>query len=163
MQLIQLNHVDESREIKDDSCNWLAILDIDHFKKINDQYGHMYGDEVLLLFSEIMQDTFRFNDLLFRYGGEEFVVCLFNVNKEGAITALERFRRAIEDYALPSNRGITVSIGLAKVLDKELPSNLLDRADIALYEAKETGRNKLCVSRLEESTISESDDMVELF
>ncbi|MFK8067015.1 MAG: GGDEF domain-containing protein [Gammaproteobacteria bacterium] len=163
MQLIQSNYVDESRMVEEDSHNWLAILDIDHFKKINDHYGHMYGDEILLLFADIMKNTFRFNDLLFRYGGEEFVVCLFRVKQEGAISAMERFRKAIENYIFPSGRRVTVSIGLAKVLDNELPTNLLDRADTSLYKAKDTGRNKLCISEIKESTNSESDEMVELF
>ena len=71
-----LRDINERREEKVDVNNWIGILDIDHFKSINDNYGHVYGDEVLLLFSDLMKKTFRGNDLLFRYGGEEFVVVL---------------------------------------------------------------------------------------
>ncbi len=164
MQLIHTSKVDETRKTKQPINNWLAVLDIDHFKKINDNYGHMYGDEVLILFCNIMRDCFRYNDLLFRYGGEEFIVGLLNVDEKGAISAMERYRKAVENYSFPQNRHVTVSIGLAKILDNELPTSLLDRADSALYKAKDSGRNQVCVASSEHSTQPEMEEgLVELF
>lgn len=72
----------------------MGVLDIDHFKSINDRFGHLYGDEVLLLLSRIMRKNFREGDLLFRYGGEEFIVLLQNVDEERAKCVLERLRQA---------------------------------------------------------------------
>ncbi|WP_048695649.1 GGDEF domain-containing protein [Catenovulum maritimum] len=124
---------------------WIAILDIDHFKKINDTYGHMYGDEVLLLFSDLMKKSFRRSDLLFRYGGEEFVVALTGVDEEGAAVIFNKFREKVENFDFPQVGNVTVSIGVNK-LDSELhPTLLLERADKALYYAKENGRNQVCV------------------
>ncbi|MCO7223581.1 GGDEF domain-containing protein [Pleionea sp. CnH1-48] len=125
-----------------DAQSWIAILDIDHFKQINDNFGHLYGDEVLLLFSSLMEDVFRYSDFLFRYGGEEFLVIINQTNREGINVALERFRKRVEEYQFPSNR-ITVSIGYTQ-LDPSYPmSILLEVADRALYEAKSSGRNRI--------------------
>ncbi len=142
--------------------SWLAVLDIDHFKQINDQYGHLFGDEILLLFSQLMQNTFRYHDLLFRYGGEEFVVVLNNLNHDRVLTALERFRCNISEFEFPIDRKITVSIGLAKIEASMLPSTLFDNADKALYKAKESGRNQIiCADTLIDTDSSVAD--VELF
>ncbi len=141
---------DNPRRLRAGSMPWLAIADIDHFKRINDTYGHLYGDEILLLFSRIMRQAFRFDDLLFRYGGEEFVVILNNTDQSGAERALERFRGAVEDYRFPmfglgsdpyAGR-VTVSVGWVGVYAHELPINLLHKADRALYFAKDAGRNR---------------------
>lgn len=122
---------------------WLGLVDIDHFKHINDQYGHLYGDEVLVILSHIMQATFRKGDKLFRYGGEEFIVVLKVPNKEGAATALERFRRTVQAYEFPHPEQVTVSIGYVKISGNEFPLTVVSRADQALYYAKEHGRNRL--------------------
>ncbi len=121
----------------------LAVLDIDHFKKVNDTFGHLYGDEVLIHFARLMERTFRYTDDLFRFGGEEFVVLLSNTGQRGARTALERFRRMIEDYAFPGVGNITVSIGFVDCTPGVLPTTLVDRADQALYFAKDNGRNQV--------------------
>jgi diguanylate cyclase (GGDEF)-like protein len=92
-----------------DKTSWIAILDIDHFKRVNDNFGHLYGDEVLLIFSQIMGRTFRYNDFLFRFGGEEFVVVLNLSTQETALTAFERFREAVADYNFPTVGKVTVS------------------------------------------------------
>ena len=123
----------------------LASLDIDHFKSINDTYGHIFGDEVLLLFSNIMKSTFRDNDLLFRFGGEEFVVLLANAGIAHAQIALEHFRHAIEQHNFPQVRHVTVSIGVATISFDELPRTTIDCADQALYYAKQNGRNQVRV------------------
>jgi len=120
------------------------MLDIDFFKRVNDEFGHLYGDEVLLLFSGLMKKVFRDNDFLYRYGGEEFVVLLQTSTLKESAVALERFRSAVEAYDFPQVGKITVSIGFVQMKAGELPSSTLDKADKALYYAKEHGRNQVC-------------------
>lgn len=120
---------------------WLAILDIDHFKRINDNYGHIYGDEVILLLAQQMRACFRRSDVLFRFGGEEFVI-LFGATEQATVhTVLERFRQRIAEHVFPQVGNVTVSIGYAGVGCHDYPANVLDRADKALYFAKQHGRN----------------------
>lgn len=121
----------------------LAALDIDHFKQVNDTFGHVYGDEVLLIFSNLMKKTFRDNDLLFRFGGEEFVVLLANTDIAHAHIALERFRCVVENNKFPQLGQVTVSIGVALISSGEMPRTTMDRADQALYFAKHNGRNQI--------------------
>jgi len=121
----------------------LAVLDIDHFKRINDRFGHLYGDEVLLLFSRLMRDTFREDDMLFRFGGEEFVVVL-NVGIADAIHVLERFRRKSEQREFPQVGKVTASIGVVSIAKQNLTSTVVQQADEALYYAKQNGRNRVC-------------------
>ena len=119
-----------------------ALLDIDFFKSINDNFGHVYGDEVLILFSNAMKKTFRDNDMLFRYGGEEFVVLLSNVNLEQAQSILDRFRHNIENITLPLGNSVTASAGYCEFTNEIPLTSITDRADKALYYSKENGRNK---------------------
>lgn len=135
---------DKRRADKADNCNWIGIFDIDHFKKINDNFGHMYGDEVLLLFANLMEKTFRNSDLLFRYGGEEFVVVLAPTTESDALMVFDRFRKKLQAYKFPQVGRITVSIGMVNVHDQEHPTTLVEHADQALYYAKEHGRNQVC-------------------
>lgn len=121
----------------------LALLDIDHFKNINDEHGHVYGDEVLLLFANLMKKTFRDSDLLFRYGGEEFAVLLKGLENETAEAVLQRFRNSVENYPFPLKNKVTVSIGFCKFHDDVPLAQLLEQADRALYYAKEHGRNQI--------------------
>ena len=130
-------------DIKEVQC-CLGILDIDHFKKVNDQFGHLYGDEVLLLFAQIMTRTFRDDDQLFRYGGEEFVVVLKDVDLTIGLTVLERFRKAVESYHFPQVGNITASVGVVAIGEQGLPTTIVGQADQALYFAKENGRNQVC-------------------
>lgn len=124
--------------------HWLAVMDIDHFKRINDKFGHLYGDEVLLLLSRNMQRIFRQTDKLFRFGGEEFVVVLDRTSQKNAKAALERFRAAIEHYHFPQVGKVTISIGFARLVNVDVPSSIVGRADQALYYAKDHGRNQVC-------------------
>ena len=119
-----------------------ALLDIDFFKTINDKYGHVYGDEVLILFSNIMKKTFRDSDMLFRYGGEEFSVLLDNVTQEQAEVILNRFRENVADYNFPMSDKVTVSIGLCEFSNRAPLTLITEQADKALYYAKNHGRNK---------------------
>jgi len=122
----------------------ICMLDIDFFKRINDEFGHLYGDEVLLLFAGLMKKTFREDDFLFRYGGEEFMILLATRTEAESKSALERFRKAVDKYVFPQVGHVTVSIGFVHMTIGDLPSSLIDKADRALYYAKEHGRNQVC-------------------
>ncbi len=122
---------------------YFAVLDIDHFKRVNDEFGHLYGDEILVRFARLMRETFRATDLMYRFGGEEFVV-LYGVDREeDGERPLERFRTAVERYPFPGGR-VTVSAGHARIAEATPVSILIDRADVALYFAKTHGRNQVC-------------------
>lgn len=122
----------------------LAMLDIDHFKNVNDKFGHLHGDEVLLLFARLMTQTFRADDQLYRYGGEEFVVYLEDVDLNMGLAILERFRAKVEAFNMPQVGKVTVSIGAVEVNQQDLPTTLVEQADKALYYAKDNGRNQVC-------------------
>ncbi|NMP33265.1 GGDEF domain-containing protein [Thalassotalea sp. M1531] len=122
---------------------WLAVVDIDHFKQVNDKFGHIYGDEVLLVLSQLMRQVFRENDLLFRFGGEEFVIIFEPITKEQAETALNKFINVVRNHKFPMVGKVTVSIGFAKIMSTDHPTTILDNADKALYYAKENGRDCL--------------------
>ncbi len=142
--------------------SWLAILDIDFFKQVNDNYGHLYGDEVLLHFSRLMEKKFKNSDFLFRYGGEEFVIIVNNDNDKGILDILEQFRQAVEEYVFPSGK-ITVSIGYTAIDPVAPPNLLLEYADKALYFAKNNGRNQVINSSdLKPDEVKNAGD-VELF
>ena len=125
----------------------LAILDIDFFKKVNDTYGHQYGDYVLKTVAGLMKSAFRKTDLLYRYGGEELIMIMPETNIEGAIIPVQRLRRSIEEYDFEYNgvkAKVTASIGLTmNYQDFNSPAEILKSADEALYKAKESGRNRV--------------------
>jgi diguanylate cyclase (GGDEF)-like protein len=138
-------------------CYWLGVLDIDHFKKINDQFGHVIGDEILLLVSRVLGKTLRRTDLLFRYGGEEFIAIVEARDLQTAVQLFERLRKAVESYRYPQVGRITLSGGFSMISTTVLPKSVLERADRAMYEAKKAGRN--CVfhyhTLLEEGVLEE--------
>jgi diguanylate cyclase (GGDEF)-like protein len=125
----------------------LAILDIDFFKKVNDTYGHQYGDYVIKTVAELMKQSFRKTDLLYRYGGEELVMIMPETNIEGALIPVQRLRRMIEDYDFNYNgikAKVTASIGLTMNYQHfNSASEIVKSADDALYKAKEDGRNRV--------------------
>lgn len=123
--------------------HYLVIFDIDFFKRINDNYGHLIGDEVLILLSRLMQDTFRDGDLLFRFGGEEFVGVFSCAEPHDIIGLLERFKEELAAYSFPQVGQVTISIGCSQMALNVLPNTVLERADEALYYAKEHGRNQI--------------------
>jgi len=137
----------EKRNIILNASAWLVMLDIDFFKRVNDEYGHVAGDEVLLHMSQKMQECFRHTDLLFRFGGEEFVIVLDPIPSEMAQATLERFRNTVSEHAFPYVGKVTISIGYAMITEHDFPATVLDYADKALYYAKEHGRN--CVHNYE--------------
>lgn len=134
----------ERRGVSAHGNYWLAVIDIDHFKRVNDNFGHLIGDEVLLLLARQMRVNFRFHDQLYRFGGEEFVVLMRCTNHADALAALERFRHQIEIHAFPQVGPITVSIGFTPLRDDDTPGGAFDRADKAVYYAKGHGRNQTC-------------------
>ncbi len=123
--------------------HWLGVVDIDHFKRINDNFGHLIGDEVLLLVATMMKAAFRNIDKLFRFGGEEFVVLLKPTEAEHAHIAFERFRHDVAARDFPQVGRVTVSTGYARIRLGDQPSAILDNADDALYWVKENGRNQI--------------------
>ena len=133
--------IDEKRKIIDTSYAWLVMLDIDDFKVVNDTFGHLYGDEVILLISQKMKECFRNTDLLFRFGGEEFVIILEPIPADKAHTVLNNFRKAIADHNFPQIDKVTISIGYAVIGENDYPPTILNLADLALYYAKEHGKN----------------------
>ncbi|HJW12331.1 MAG TPA: GGDEF domain-containing protein [Albitalea sp.] len=125
------------------SRHWLGMIDIDHFKSVNDTYGHLIGDEVLLLLSRLMRSSFRFHDRLYRFGGEEFVVLMRCDSEADAANAFERLRVNTEGYAFPQVGRISVSVGFSEVKAGDSPSSAIERADRAVYYAKTHGRNQV--------------------
>ena len=122
---------------------YLGVIDIDHFKQVNDRHGHLIGDEVLLLLSRLMRASFRFHDRLYRFGGEEFVVLLRCGGDAHARRAFERLRAATEAYVFPQVGRLTVSVGFTEVRGGDNPSVAFERADKAVYWAKTHGRNRV--------------------
>ncbi|GJQ58721.1 MAG: hypothetical protein SCALA701_15220 [Candidatus Scalindua sp.] len=122
----------------------LIMADIDYFKKINDEYGHIVGDDVLKSVSAVIKKTFRLNDFIARYGGEEFVILIDRIDKQSVHTLCERLRSDIESLDFKTNTETiptSISIGLAFCRSLDTKEVLLDRADKALYLAKQSGRN----------------------
>lgn len=142
-------HLGKLLEKNVESKKSLAVLmiDIDHFKKVNDTYGHNVGDEILKIFGDRLKDSLRSFDLVARMGGEEFVVILPDVSEERAHMVAERLRRSISDVPFPCSApggslSVTTSIGGALInYEKHTPKEIMDRADKCLYEAKKGGRN----------------------
>ncbi len=126
----------------------IIVLDIDRFKLINDTHGHSVGDCLLKQLAECTVSTIRRSDMLFRYGGEEFVILLNNTGISGACRLAERVRRRIErlEDICGKNITMTVSAGVASMAENDSENTLFEKADQALYQAKETGRNRIAVA-----------------
>jgi len=137
---IRRHHRKRDRETDD----YLAVLDLDHFKRINDSHGHLIGDEVLLVFAGLVRSALRDVDWVFRYGGEEFVVLIRDVSPETVAVILDRIRTRVQNHGFPQVGQVTVSIGYTVIADQELPPYVFEEADRALYYAKENGRNQAC-------------------
>lgn len=133
----------QRKKICNQTSAWLAIIDIDHFKKVNDNWGHIIGDEILLCIAKLMRESFRKSDVLFRFGGEEFLVLLEPIPEDKATMVLEKFRSTIASYEFPRVGLATVSIGFAAISPEDYPTEVLERADKALYYSKDAGRNRI--------------------
>jgi len=126
----------------------VLMIDIDHFKRVNDTYGHQVGDHAIQAMAEACKNTTRPTDIVARYGGEEFIVTLTHTDRVGALKVAERLREAVAEIALPTEQGalsFTISIGLSTYVKRSAVEQIIGRADQALYKAKETGRNRVCV------------------
>jgi len=126
----------------------LLMLDVDHFKKINDTHGHQAGDQVLARIAQKVSETIRVEDLLARYGGEEFALMLRESTAEAALACAERVRRAVDATEFSAGGApikVTVSVGVATLLDSDFaqPEELIATADRYLYRAKHAGRNRV--------------------
>jgi diguanylate cyclase (GGDEF)-like protein len=150
--------IQTKRRVESSEVFWLAMGDIDHFKRVNDQYGHQIGDEVLILVSRILKSTFRGYDRIYRFGGEEFVILLRCPDHPMAFNAVERFRHAMENFKFPQVGLITASIGLSEIRSSDTPEAACERADQAVYFAKHNGRNQVSsFSELEKKGLLQSD------
>jgi diguanylate cyclase (GGDEF)-like protein len=123
----------------------VILLDIDHFKQVNDTYGHPTGDACLQAVAHCVQDSIRLSDLLFRCGGEEFLVLLSQTEPEGAAQLAERIRHNVSQMRLPAigKHRLTVSLGVAELGVHDGVADVYERADRALYQAKHGGRNRV--------------------
>ncbi len=132
-----------------DSPLSMLVLDIDHFKKINDSYGHKAGDCLIKALADIMKQTARTTDYTFRYGGEEFVMLLPNTSTEGAKLLAERIRKTVEETECLCHGEVmrmTISIGISTLTTRDIDDSLFLRADSALYQAKHSGRNRVTIA-----------------
>lgn len=121
----------------------LILVDIDHFKKINDDFGHLAGDKVLTEIGQVLKKSIRQNDLVARWGGEEFIILLKDCPRENAKIIAEKLCKTASEYNFKIDRQVTVSCGMASSLGNEQEDEVLSRADRALYNAKEKGRNRV--------------------
>lgn len=130
----------------------LVMIDIDFFKKVNDQYGHPIGDQVLQYVAKELSATSRRGDFIGRFGGEEFAILLPNTQQKGAFIFCEKLRNKIAETSIPTTKGklsLTISLGIAELSNKDASvAAWLSRADDALYQAKEKGRNQTVLSEL---------------
>ena len=126
----------------------IVMFDIDHFKNVNDTFGHDVGDEVLKEFVEVIKSISRFNDILIRWGGEEFLMILSIKDENILLKLLEKYRETVSINNFKFVGNITCSIGAAVYDGSELIKDTIKKADTALYEAKNTGRNKVSIFKV---------------
>ncbi len=120
----------------------LILLDLDHFKRINDQHGHDVGDAVLQFFSDLIRSQLRKSDIVARWGGEEFIALVSEADTDVALAIADKLRRAVEAGQFPRQQKITISLGVSIARRNDIIASLVKRADQALYRAKQEGRNR---------------------
>ena len=128
----------------------LVVIDVDHFKSINDRFGHTAGDITLQVIAKALQKSIRKSDFIARYGGEEFVLLMSETTVDNAVAPLEKLRKVIKNIPFKfkdKQIEITISVGATQLKKGDTPIKAFDRADDALYEAKNTGRDRLCISK----------------
>jgi len=133
------NYIEE--KMKNGKTFSLIMFDIDHFKNINDTYGHLVGDETLKRLSELVVEDKRSNDIVYRYGGEEFFILLPDTELVGAVKVAKRLHKLIANMHIPKVGHITVSMGVVESQINDTVDELIKRADVMMYKAKEQGRN----------------------
>ncbi len=142
-------HRDMAQARRENQTLSLVVIDIDHFKSFNDTWGHALGDEVLRVVGKTLKENVRTADLPARYGGEEFVIILPHTGKHSAKAVAERVRRALEETKVQGPSGplhVTASFGIASSDGSDAPEELFVKADDALYQAKRSGRNRVCLA-----------------
>nr|WP_227486533.1 MULTISPECIES: GGDEF domain-containing protein [unclassified Salinivibrio] len=147
---------------------WVCIFDVDHFKQINDNFGHVFGDEVILLLASLMRQTFSSQDTLFRYGGDEFVVLFQPCSRAMAEQKANTFIANVNARDFGAAQTVTISMGATRIERGQLStSTILGNADQALYHAKQNGRNQVAFydDLLQSGVIKTfvAEDDVELF
>jgi len=123
----------------------IIFFDIDHFKQINDNFGHKAGDNVLVALCQLISKHIRTSDLFARWGGEEFLILVPELSLTQLISLSEKLRLQVDRFVFPDVKHITCSFGITQMKSDDDPKGLINRADEALYEAKESGRNKVVV------------------
>lgn len=143
-------------------CLSLIMLDIDHFKKVNDVFGHAVGDSVLVHVANLLQDSIRETDTIGRWGGEEFMIILPQIQHEQALAVAEKIRQAISSAHFAIAGQVTASLGVTSLSEDDSEQQFIARADAALYRAKDTGRNRVVLipssERLHSSVIETTTD-----
>ncbi len=142
----QILHKEYSRFERNNQRFGIIMLDIDHFKQINDTHGHDAGDRVLKKLAALFGGAIRTSDFIARWGGEEFLICCTTIEEEDLLPIAETIRQLVANTDFEANQKITASLGCAAIVRGENISELIKRADIALYEAKNNGRNQSVVS-----------------
>ena len=137
LKIIEAKHVNSALS--------LIIFDIDHFKKINDTYGHLVGDTILKELAELIRSNLRESEYFVRWGGEEFVILLPGTSLQGAQMVAEKLRRAVEEHGFSEVGKVTCSFGATTLKENDTIKSFMSRADEALYEAKNEGRNQVKV------------------
>jgi diguanylate cyclase (GGDEF)-like protein len=128
----------------------ILMIDIDHFKRVNDTYGHQVGDLAIQAMADACKRITRPTDIVARYGGEEFIVTLTHTEQAGALKVAERLREAVAEIAVPTEKGalsFTISVGVSTYEKKSTVDKIIGRADQALYKAKQGGRNRVCAEQ----------------
>lgn len=133
----------ERRAFDSSSPYWLALVDIDFFKRVNDTQGHLIGDEVLVRIAQTLRASFRTEDYVFRYGGEEFAIILHSATYEDTAKIIERARASIERIPFSGLSTMTISVGVAELVPGSFYLENVEEADRALYHSKENGRNQV--------------------
>ena len=136
----------------------LIIIDIDYFKNVNDTYGHVEGDNVLFQVSKIISENLRSSDIFGRYGGEEFLIICTKTDKNSAFILAEKLRNAIKNHEFPNVGEKTISLGIAEFEKNDKVKSLLEKADLALYKAKNNGRNKTIIYEKEIKSLDKNSN-----
>lgn len=144
--LEQRGETEVARAIRYHAPLSVLLIDLDHFKLINDREGHHMGDQVLVEVAKVIRNSVRVTDLPGRWGGEEFLVLIPNTPAEQAVTLAEKLRRTIAERRFPCERTVSASIGIADHQNTETLEDMLRRADTALYKAKQAGRNRVVIA-----------------
>ncbi len=150
----QILHKEYSRFERHNQRFGIIMLDIDHFKAINDKFGHDAGDTVLKKLASIFEKAIRTSDFIARWGGEEFLICCTTIEEEDLLPIAETIRQLVASTDFDKKGQITASLGCAAIVKGETSADLIKRADVALYEAKNNGRNQSMVSEFTDITLA---------